>query len=123
MLLTPIRALWNATAAWRVVLWLLLMVVSWLAFTPDPPAGATLGWDKLNHASAFAALALCVVRAHAAPAWRIAASLLGYGVLIEIVQTFVPGRSGEAADLLADAVGMAAGLLLARALDRAIQPR
>lgn len=118
-----IHALWNATAAWRVLLWLLVLVVSWLAFSPKPPSGATLGWDKLNHASAFAAVALCAARAHAGPVWRIVVALLGYGVLIEIVQTFVPGRSGEAADLLADAVGMAAGLLLARLLDRVIQPR
>lgn len=118
-----LRLVWNTPSLWRVSLWLLIAVVSWLAFSPKPPAGATLGWDKLNHASAFAALAFCAARAHTVAFWRIGAWLLAYGVLVEIVQTFVPGRSGEAADLLADAVGIATGLLLATWLNRTIQPR
>ncbi|MEK8050715.1 VanZ family protein [Ideonella sp. DXS22W] len=118
-----LRTVWHAAPLWRISLWLLIMVVSWLAFNPKPPAGATLGWDKLNHASAFAALAFCAARAHVGATGRIVAGLLAYGALIEVVQSMVPGRSGEVADLLADAVGLGAGLLLAQALGRLIQPR
>ena len=115
--------------AWRVALGLLAAVVGWLALTPHPPPAADLGWDKLNHACAFAALAAAACfslrSARARPAALLA--LLAYGGLIEIAQTFVPGRNGEWADLLADAVGIAIGALLATALtaaaERGITPR
>jgi VanZ family protein len=39
--------------------------------------------------------------------------LLAYGGAIEIIQWFVPGRSCEWGDLLADAMGISIGALLA----------
>ncbi|MEO7152920.1 MAG: VanZ family protein [Burkholderiaceae bacterium] len=110
-----------ARLVWRVALLLLMGVIAWLALTPKPPPGADLGWDKLNHACAFATLAAAgwfSVRARNARAWLLC-GLLIYGGLIEIAQTQVPGRSGEWADLLADAVGLALGALLAAAVDAA----
>ena len=75
---------------------------------------ADTGWDKLNHALAFAALAFCAERAFGvALRWRSSAALLLFGIAIELVQSQLPWRSAEAADVLADAVGIAAGLLLA----------
>ncbi|BAL95169.1 VanZ family protein [Rubrivivax gelatinosus] len=94
--------------------------VAWLAFTPHPPPEASVGWDKANHAFAFASMALVAWKAW--PGWgfpRIATAMLGYGVLIELVQAYVPGRSSEAADMLADA----AGLLVAWALSRLFRRR
>ena len=89
----------QSTRFWQALLPVLLVVVAWLAMTPQPPPELTLGWDKLNHGSAFVALALL--------------ALLAYGGLIEVAQWFVPGRAGEWADLLADAVGLAIGAALA----------
>jgi VanZ family protein len=42
------------------------------------------------------------------------AALLAYGGLIEILQSLTPYRSAEWADLLADGLGLAIGLLVAR---------
>lgn len=99
---------------------LLVSGVAWLAFTPHPPPEADTGWDKANHALAFATMALVAWRGWPAQGFaRVAAALLGYGVLIELVQAFVPGRSSEAADVLADA----AGLLIAWALSRLFRRR
>jgi VanZ family protein len=39
--------------------------------------------------------------------------LLAYGGLIEVLQLFVPGRSAEWGDLLADGIGIAFGAALA----------
>ena len=50
--------------------------------------------------------------------WAIAAWLLLYGALIEIVQAYVPGRDASWLDLMADAVGIAAGLGLVTLLRR-----
>jgi VanZ family protein len=101
---------------WRAVLALLLGVITWLALSPAPPPQADLGWDKLNHLAAFATLAVVAVLGRCGPFWRVGAALLAYGGLIEVLQSFTPNRSGEWADLLADGVGIALGLLLAAAL-------
>jgi len=101
---------------WRIVLIVLVAVVSFLAVTPMPPKDLTTGWDKLNHVSAFAALALSGWfgyrdRRSAIP-WLLLA-LLAFGGLIEVVQYFVPGRSCEWGDLVADSIGVTGGSLLA----------
>jgi VanZ family protein len=100
--------------AWRAILALLLLGCSWLAFDPNPPPAADSGWDKPNHALAFAALAFSARQGFPwAGAARIVPALLGYGVFIELVQSQIPARSADLADVLGDAVGIAAGWLLA----------
>ena len=107
--------------AWRIVLILLLLTIAWLAFSPNPPPEASTGWDKMNHLLAFSVLAACASFAWAGTRWRFAwvtLALLAYGVFIEVVQTQIPGRSGEWPDLLADSLGIAIGLLLVALLER-----
>jgi len=45
-------------------------------------------------------------------------ALLAYGGAIEVIQLFVPGRSCEWGDLLADAIGISLGVLLAKGMTR-----
>ena len=90
---------------------LLVMVLSLLPLGPDAPS---LGWDKANHMTAFALLALLGCRAYPAHTAGVLVGLLVYGGLIEILQSFTGYRTGEWADLLADALGLALGWLLAR---------
>ena len=107
----------QAARLWQVLLGLLLVLVAWLALTPRPPPELSLGWDKLNHGAAFVALAFCAwlgQGAHPRRRGLALLALLAYGGLIEVAQWFGPGRSGEWADLLADAVGLAIGTSLAR---------
>ncbi|MEJ6001971.1 VanZ family protein [Paucibacter soli] len=105
---------------WRALLALLLLVISWLAFSPKPPVGIDTGWDKLNHLLAFATLAVvsALSLAGARRERKVVLGLLAYGIFIELVQTQVPGRSAEVADVLADMVGVALGLLLLAGLER-----
>lgn len=108
-----------ATTGWRVLLASGLVAICWLAFNPHPPPAADMGSDKLNHVSAFAVLAFCAERGFGWPAWRRStAALMAFGAVIELVQSQIPGRSAELPDLLADAVGIGAGLLLAAAWRR-----
>ena len=103
-----------AVRGWRALLWALVLTICWLAFDPKPPPAADTGHDKLSHAIAFLVLAVCAVRAHPAqPLHRLFGALLAFGALIEVVQSRIPGRSAEWADLLADAIGIALGALLA----------
>lgn len=104
-----------ARRLWRTILVLLWMVVSYLALTPSPKQGPDLGWDKLNHTSAFVALAFAAWLGFAQAQrsqrlWMLV--LLAYGGGIEILQLYVPGRSCEWGDLLADAVGITVGASL-----------
>lgn len=102
-------------SAWQLVLAVLVCVVARLALTPSNYPHVSLGWDKLNHLSAFAALAFAAWLGFRAARKRQWVSLLGlllYGGAIEVIQRYVPGRSSEWLDLLADAIGITLGALL-----------
>ncbi|RZJ00074.1 MAG: VanZ family protein [Rubrivivax sp.] len=101
---------------WRALLAVLLVAITWLALSPAPPKTINTGWDKSNHALAFAALAFTCVWAQ----WRqprqwiwLALALLAYGMGIEVAQGFLPPREADAGDVLADGLGIALGLLAA----------
>jgi len=96
----------------------LLLGVLVLSLLP-PSAGSvvTIGWDKANHASAFFALGVLGMAAYPGRSAMLAAGLLGYGALVELLQGLTTWRSAEWNDLLADAVGIG-GALAAVALMR-----
>lgn len=101
---------------WRALLAVLLVAITGLALLPDPPQTVSTGWDKSNHALAFASLAFASVWAlwPRPRQWGLlVAALLAYGGAIEVAQTFLPPRSGDWLDLLADGCGIALGLLAA----------
>jgi VanZ family protein len=75
--------------------------------------------DKTGHFVAYAGLAVLSVRAAAGGlprrvTWRVAWLALaiagGYGIVDEIHQTFVAGRSGDIADWYADVTGALIGI-------------
>lgn len=100
----------------RLALAICLTSIAVLAFAPlstDPGTGN----DKINHLLAFAVLAALVDGSFPGPGpgrgWAKWAGLLGYGLLIEAVQFFLPFREASGWDLLADAAGI--GLYVAGA--------
>jgi VanZ family protein len=106
----------QATRVWKVILLVLIGVVGWLTLTPKPPPAIDLGWDKLNHVAAFMALGFSAYLSYPDSARRRVAALcamVALGGLIEILQLYVPGRSSEWGDLLADAIGVGAGAIVA----------
>ncbi|HIJ95690.1 MAG TPA: hypothetical protein HPP94_08130 [Desulfuromonadales bacterium] len=95
-------------------IWLLLcvvvtMAILWLSLMPGASAPSGLGWDKLNHAAAIAAVTfLAYFARYPAPRAGLDAFLYGVslGALIEILQgTLTTTRSAEWGDLLADLIG------------------
>lgn len=115
----------SARRRWRVVSVLLLLAVVALALMPQPPTALSTGWDKMNHALAFCALGFAWRLAFPA-GWRqalgVALALLAFGGAIEVAQSFVPGRQADGIDLLADAVGGAAGLAMVAVLGWLLPP-
>ncbi len=104
------------TRPWRWALLLLALLITVLALVPAPPRQMDLGWDKLNHVFAFAAMAVCAVfgwRESRTALLAVLLALLAFGGAIELLQLQVPNRSGEWADLGADAIGIGLGALWA----------
>ena len=85
---------------------------------PPPPGPLT---DKHEHFFFYGVLAVLALRAFANAQWRRvgAATALGaivfsslYGVVNELHQRFVPGRSYEVADMIANATGASVAVVL-----------
>ena len=96
-------------------------IICWLSLTSTPPlVEGPLGWDKLQHAAAYALLSFAIaqyLQMHCA-GWRRAgfyAACLAvvYGGLMEIMQLLVQtGRMAEWQDLVADALGAFLGSVI-----------
>ena len=115
----------RATRHWRVISLLLFVVVMVLALMPQVPTEFSTGWDKLNHALAFCALAFAWRLGFPGGGWRwvqLGLALLGTGGAIEIVQQFVPGRQADWADLLADAIGAGIGMSMVATVEWLVRP-
>ncbi|EKE87601.1 VanZ family protein [Idiomarina xiamenensis] len=98
----------------RLLFAVVLMVVSALFLWQFPPSAAPAipHFDKLVHVSLFFILAACLHYAFALPHWLAFLLLLGYGVVIELVQGLTPSRSADGWDVLADAAGALSYYLL-----------
>lgn len=110
------RERWRWVMAWA-------MVIEVLVLWPSPPDLSPRwmggGFDKVVHASLFAVLAALAAWARdfdRRPLWPAAVGATLFGVLTEVQQHFIPSRSMELGDLLADAVGTMIGLALFAAL-------
>lgn len=102
-------------ALFRVAFVVALVLGTHLATTDAPPHAMASLNDKLQHLTAFAVLALLLDRSYFRQRayWSaVALPLLGYGLAIECVQYFLPYRSFDLLDLVADAIGLGAYCLL-----------
>lgn len=96
------------------------IVLAWLAFRPATGVDQGLPWDKANHALAF--LVLTVLTGRGWPDLSrglLILIMLAAGVGIELVQGLPQiGRDADVWDVVADAVGVAAGLAVLAGLRR-----
>lgn len=97
--------------AWLLLGWLMVGLVMWVSLMPHPPRPLAFPQaDKLEHAAAFAWLALWFLQLARPVPVLLGLALLGVG--IEIAQGFTDMRQFEALDILADGLGMVLGLWL-----------
>ncbi len=106
---------------WAILLTIALAtVIAILTLMPPVETNMPAGSDKAYHLLAFVALAfpLAAVR----PRWSGAlfVAYCAFGGAIEILQPYV-GRSRELADLFADMVGIAMGIVLGFLVRRVVQ--
>lgn len=108
------RLIANIRAIGRVVTVLSFVVISYLALSPsNAPTIGTYN-DKLDHICAFFALSFGLTWCWQWLFRSTAGALLLYGISIELVQMFVPGRTASIEDVVADIVGISLGLLFGR---------
>lgn len=105
-------------ARWRSAFWLAVVAGVVLSLWPAPEE--TAHWipysDKIEHAISFGVLVLLGTRAGYRHWPMLALGLLALGAAIEVAQGFTPTRTAELDDWLADAVGVAGGYFVDRAL-------
>lgn len=95
-----------------------LAVVLVLALLPPRIPMPSTGWDKVNHALAFLALAVLGYRAYPRRAALLLLGLLAYGGAIELLQGLTAYRSAEWLDVVADGLGALLGLAWACLMPR-----
>ena len=102
------------TVGFRIILGIALLLTTILAITPQPEAITPVMNDKVAHALAFVILAFLVDASWPALPfdWRKGLPLIGYGILLECLQYFVPSRFFSVADMVADTAGIGIYLLL-----------
>lgn len=101
----------------RLAFYLGLAVVVALSVMPAESVPAPGLWDKAGHALAYGALATAggIGYRGLRAVLLLGLGLLLFGAALELVQAFLPGREASLHDLLANAIGIALGSLLAGA--------
>lgn len=97
----------------RLLLWIAVSSIFYLATTSvDHKVQSTFN-DKFNHLIAFGVLSfLCHIAFQAHQSIKWAAILFGYGLLIELVQYFLPYREFSLLDLATDLLGIVLYLVI-----------
>jgi VanZ family protein len=101
---------------WLAVWFLAIIVLVVVCLLPAPDLPKVGVNDKLEHALAFALLASSAVQlfTRGRTLVTVAAGLLALGIGIECAQAvFTTTRAMELADVVADAIGIGAGMLVA----------
>jgi VanZ family protein len=94
----------------KTLFWVLVVVVGVLALVPVEFPVPSTGWDKANHALAFAVLGVLGSACWPERRRHVILALAAYGGAIEIAQTFTETRLGEWLDWVADLAGLALAL-------------
>jgi VanZ family protein len=111
--------LWNKSPfLWllRAVLLIAMLGVLYLALSPQQPV--SLGGDKTNHVVAFVVMGtLAQLGFPRAGLLRVLLPLIVFGALIEGLQ-YVVGRFAGIDDLIADLIGLALSVIIAKLIMR-----
>lgn len=98
----------------RIAFYGMAGLVAALSLAPSAALPPTSLGDKAEHVIAYAVLGLLGVASSPrgitrAAAWRTSLGLTLFGIAIELLQSFSPGRSPDALDVVADFIGASAG--------------
>lgn len=91
----------------RSIFVVIFCTVSMLFFWSSPPSGpqGIAHLDKVVHFGLFFILAASMHYAFRFPYWMSIAVLTLYGIAIEVIQHYIPGRGADVWDVVADVAG------------------
>jgi VanZ family protein len=100
---------------WQIVGALLISFVFYESLTPTPIEVPIEEGDKYGHVLAYATLMYWFAQIHLGPRARTgwAVAFIAMGIGLEFLQWFTDYRTFDVADMLADAIGVGVGWLLA----------
>jgi VanZ family protein len=100
---------------WQVIGWLLIVAAVTLSLMPLPTLPSVSSGDKIAHAAVHAMLTLWFAGLYPRSRYVwIALYMFALGVCIELAQAAMRlGRQGDVFDVIANSVGIGAGLVLA----------
>ncbi|NPA58288.1 MAG: VanZ family protein [Aquificae bacterium] len=93
----------------KLAFWIYTAVVLFFSFIPSPEIGVS---DKLIHFIEFFIFAVLVKEAYSTSYWGAFFYSLFLAVFIEAVQFFLPYRTADYGDFLADLLGITSGLFM-----------
>lgn len=96
----------------RLMFFVCLASIEFLATTTMKIEIVESVWDKANHFIAFFVLYILLSFAYKnLSLFMKVLILLGFGIQIEIVQSFIDGRSASFLDIVADSIGITIGII------------
>lgn len=115
---TGIRTLLDRRRMWRWLAILAALVIAVGSLMPGSELPDSLPSDKINHLMGYAGLAALIALSGQRYGWA-AALAVGFGLMIEWAQLYVPGRSGaDLLDMAANLVGALLGIAFVVVLTR-----
>lgn len=112
----PLRysRVWRAVGVFILAAVFVGTILPSMGFWPDVAFSVLVAFDKWQHAFAFLILALWFSGQYEKRFyWRIGLGLLIFGGVIEVIQRSLAYRTADIADMVANVVGISAGLALA----------
>ena len=106
----------------RITLILLLIAIAYLSLTPS--TSISVGNDKAGHFIAYGTLMINIGLITLPKIMRFRSGIIfavGYGMLMEIGQYFVPGRTFSMYDMLANVLGVAIGIIVSILFGKRLQ--
>jgi len=97
---------------WALTGWVGIAVVIVFSLGPSPPKADVPMWDKLNHLAAYGLLMFWFAQL-TTHGLRLATGLLVLGGLLELAQSLTGDREASLEDMVANALGLALGAVLA----------
>ena len=105
----------RARPLWLLLGWTMVFLIVYLSLTPAPVELPLGQGDKIGHVLAYATLMSWFANLYEASVRRLTLALgfVALGVSLEFLQRWTGYRSFEVADMVAGAIGVAAGWILA----------
>ncbi|QDU78469.1 VanZ like family protein [Polystyrenella longa] len=121
--LPELRAPWA-----RVCCALLLLMVAWCLLTPNPPQSLdelqdqTLRGDLIIHLSVFSMVSFFILSL-CSPAQRAngVKGAISFAIITELLQLFVPNRTCDPYDMIANLMGIAIGFMMVLVWDQLLR--